>query len=122
MRAAQIRVCELPQAESTLAQACGYALGLRVEPNLAEHPIGRLIEAGVLVTVNSDDPNAMNLTVSGEFLAIGSELDWGVNDVARSTYTAIDAAFCDADCAQRLRSRVDAFLAALPSSAEIAST
>lgn len=91
-------------------------------PNLAAHPIGRLIEAGVPVTVNSDDPTAMNLTVSGEFLAVGRELEWSFDDVARATYAAIDAAFCDADCAQKLRSKVDAFLAALPNSAERAAT
>jgi len=63
--------------------------------SLDDHPIGRLMEAGVRVTVNSDDPLAMNVSLSGEFLDTGVCLGWTLADVAAATRRAVDASFLD---------------------------
>lgn len=39
-------------------------------PSLAKHPIRRLFDAGVRVTVGTDDPLIFGCTLSGEFLAL----------------------------------------------------
>jgi len=49
---------------------------------VAEHPIRKLFDAGVPVTINTDDPLIFGCTLSGEFLSVheaglmtASELD-----------------------------------------------
>jgi adenosine deaminase len=48
-------------------------IGLGRVPSLREHPIRRLFDAGVRVTVNSDDIFLFDRTVSQEFLALYQE-------------------------------------------------
>ena len=79
-------------------------------PDVDHHPVGPLIEAGVPVTVNSDDPKAMNVTLSGEFEKVSRSLGWSLDDVAAATRRAIDATFCHPDDAASLRQHVDSYL------------
>jgi adenosine deaminase len=76
---------------------------LGLYPDLEAHPIGRLKDAGVPVTVNSDDPASMRLTLSGEFTDVGTTLGWTIDDVILATETAVAAAFCDTDRKAELR-------------------
>ena len=82
-------------------------------PSVADHPVGEIIEAGVPVTINSDDPKAMNVTLSGEFEKVACSLGWGAADVEAATRRAIDAAFCDPSHAASLHRQVDAHIQGL---------
>ena len=82
-------------------------------PDVEHHPVGPLVEAGVPVTINSDDPKAMKVTLSGEFAAVSRSLGWGLADVESATRRAIDAAFCDSERAASLHRRVDEHLGGL---------
>ncbi len=82
-------------------------------PDVDHHPVGPLIEAGVPVTINSDDPKAMNVTLSGEFEKVSHSLGWGLDDVAAATQRAIDAAFCEPDDAASLHRQIDAHMQGL---------
>jgi len=82
-------------------------------PDVDHHPAGPLIEAGVPVTINSDDPKAMNVTLSGEFDKVSRSLGWSLLDVAAATRRAIDATFCHPDDAAKLRRHVDAYVSGL---------
>jgi adenosine deaminase len=50
---------------------------LNVATSIAEHPIQTLIEKGVYVTVNSDDPPMFNTTLTDEFLKCAEAFGWG---------------------------------------------
>jgi adenosine deaminase len=78
--------------------------------NTAENPIGKFIEAGVPVTVNSDDPQAMNVSIIDEIMRVGADLDWTLTDAVGVMRNAIDAAFCDEHDAQQLHRKIDAFM------------
>ena len=82
-------------------------------PDVDHHPVGPLIEAGVPVTINSDDPKAMNVTLSGEFAEVSRSLGWSLGDVEAATRRAIDAAFCDRDRAADLHRQIDAHVEGL---------
>lgn len=43
---------------------------LGAAPSIAEHPLPRLLEAGLYVTINSDDPPMFNTTLTDEYLKI----------------------------------------------------
>lgn len=78
--------------------------------DIDHHPVGHLIEAGVPVTINSDDPKAMNVTLSGEFEKVSQSLRWTIAEVEAATRRAIDAAFCDPDHAAGLYRRIDSYV------------
>jgi aminodeoxyfutalosine deaminase len=89
-------------------------VALKVVADLDSHPIGELVAAGVRVTVNSDDPPMFATTLNNEY-AIAARLlgldEAGTADLAR---TAVEASFLDDAGKQRLRSEIDAYLAATP--------
>ncbi|MCY3661475.1 MAG: adenosine deaminase [bacterium] len=82
-------------------------------PDVDHHAVGPLIEAGVPVTINSDDPKAMNVTLSGEFAEVSRSLGWTLLDVEAATRRAVDAAFCDRDQAADLHGQIDAHVETL---------
>jgi len=43
---------------------------LGVVPSLEEHPLPRLLDEGLFVTINSDDPPMFNTTLTDEYLRI----------------------------------------------------
>jgi adenosine deaminase len=82
---------------------------LGLYPHLEAHPLGSLRAASIPITINSDDPASMQLTLSGEFVDIGATLGWSVDDVVLTTDTAIRAAFCDASHKRDLHNLLEPF-------------
>jgi aminodeoxyfutalosine deaminase len=74
---------------------------------LAEHPIRVFRDAGVVVTVNSDDPPMFGTTLNREY-EIAAELlgldESGVADLARS---AVRESFADDDVKARILAEID---------------
>jgi aminodeoxyfutalosine deaminase len=82
----------------------------RAVPSLAEHPLPALVEAGVAVSINSDDPPMFGTTLNQEYAVAAELLDLdhaGVADLARA---AVDASFLPAPDKARLRAEIDAYL------------
>jgi aminodeoxyfutalosine deaminase len=80
----------------------------RAVGSLAEHPLPRFVEAGVVVTINSDDPPMFGTTLNREY-EIAADLlgldEAGVADLARA---AVDASFAPDDVKARLREEIAA--------------
>jgi adenosine deaminase len=58
-------------------------LKLRVVPTLAEHPLRRLMQAGVRCTVSTDDPLVFANRVSDEYLALFNEAGFSRGELAQ---------------------------------------
>jgi adenosine deaminase len=58
----ELRVRQIPLEVSPTSNLC-----LGVYPSWAEHPLKRLIDAGLYVTLNSDDPPMFNTTLTQEY-------------------------------------------------------
>ena len=58
------------------------------------HPLKRLLEAGVRVTLSADDPVLFGTTTSGEYRFAAETLGLGEKDLARLAGNAWHAAFC----------------------------
>jgi aminodeoxyfutalosine deaminase len=71
----------------------------------AAHPFRRLDEAGVIVTVNSDDPPMFGTSLTDEFRFLRHHFDYGADDLERFTLNAVSASFLPDRAKQELLSR-----------------
>jgi adenosine deaminase len=82
----------------------------RVVPSIAEHPLPRMVDAGLLVTLNADDPSMFHAPLSGEFALARRVFAMSDDDLAGLVRNAIEASFADAGTRMRLHGEVDAWL------------
>ncbi len=82
----------------------------RAVPTLAEHPLPTFVEAGVVVTINSDDPPMFGTTLNQEYDVAADLLgldEAGVADLARA---AVTASWAPADVQQRILGEIDVYV------------
>ncbi len=58
-------------------------VGLRVVPSMTEHPIRRLMEAGVRCTVSTDDPLCFANSITEEYTVLAAELGFTRTELGR---------------------------------------
>ncbi|WP_018214919.1 adenosine deaminase [Salinispora vitiensis] len=83
----------------------------RAVARIEEHPLPRLVEAGLLVTINSDDPPMFGTTLNDEYAVAARLLDLGPPGVAALAGNAVTASFLDPASKQRIAGEIDAYLA-----------
>jgi aminodeoxyfutalosine deaminase len=79
----------------------------RAVASLAEHPLRAFVDAGVTVTINSDDPPMFGTSLNQEYAVAADLLDLdeaGVADLARA---AVRASFAEEDLKRRLLAEID---------------
>ncbi|MFG2062965.1 adenosine deaminase [Micromonospora sp. NPDC048871] len=84
----------------------------RAVPRIEEHPLPRLVEAGLLVTINSDDPPMFGTTLNDEYAVAARLLEAGPAQVAQLARNAVTASFLDETGKRRILEEIDAYLAA----------
>ena len=85
---------------------------LRVFDRLADHNLVELLNAGILVTINSDDPAYFGGYLNDNFLAIFDALPLDVHHAHLLARNSFAAAFLDIETRQARLAEVDAFFAA----------
>ena len=71
--------------------------------SVADGPVDALFRAGVAVTVNSDDPQSMQVSINDDLMRVSEAFDWSVDDVLAVQENAIEGAYCDAGVKAELR-------------------
>jgi adenosine deaminase len=84
---------------------------LRVVEHLSEHPILTMLNAGLRVTVNSDDPAYFGGYVGDNFVALRKDLDLTDEQAAALAVNSIDGSFASEERKADLRERVADWLA-----------
>jgi adenosine deaminase len=69
---AELRASRIPLDVCPTSNVC-----LGVAASMQDHPLPRLLEEGLYVTLNSDDPPMFNTTLTGEYLAVARAFGWG---------------------------------------------
>ena len=93
--------------EGVVLEVCpGSNVALKVFPDFEHHPLRALHEAGVRVTLNSDDPPFFHTSLAREYEIASSIMGFGDDDLLGMTRTAIEAAFVDEPTRERLLSRL----------------
>ena len=96
-------VRDLAERGVTLEVCPGSNIALGVYPSWGAHPIARLADAGVRVTVSTDDPPFFHTTMRQEYDRLASTFGWGDTEFRQINQWAADAAFCDASTRDRLK-------------------
>ncbi len=86
---------------------------LGVFPRMTDHPLPRLIEAGLYVTLNSDDPPMFNTTLTDEYRIVASTLGFGAADFQRLSLNALRASLLPPERKTALEAQFAASFAAL---------
>lgn len=93
--------------EGVVLEVCpGSNISLSVFPDFESHPLRALHEAGVRVTLNSDDPPFFHTSLAREYEVASTIMGFGDDEILGITRTAIEAAFVDEPTRQRLLSRL----------------
>ena len=99
-------VDELAEAGVTLEVCPGSNVVLGVYPDWSSHPIQRLRERGVKVTVSTDDPPFFHTTMRHEYEQLERVFGWETADFLEISRNALDAAFCDGNTRERVADRL----------------
>jgi adenine deaminase len=71
---------------------------LKVVDNLEDHPLKKMMEMGLEVTINSDDPAYFGGYINENYLALANALNLSKEDICRIAKNSFDASFLtDAD-------------------------
>lgn len=85
----------------------GSNVRLGLYPNIAAHPIEKLLERGVKVTVSTDDPPFFHTDLTKEYDALNRTFGWDEAMFRDLNMTALDAAFCDTATRDRLKTELE---------------
>lgn len=94
---------ELVEREMLLEVSPTSNVRLGVVPSIEQHPFRQLHDAGVLLTVNSDDPPMFETTLTAEYMTLASVFGYTVHDLVELSMRAVDHAFLPDAERQRLR-------------------
>lgn len=109
-----VRAIEDPALVERIAEAgivlevCpGSNIALGVYPDWRSHPIERLRERGVKVTVSTDDPPFFHTTMTREYRMLADTFGWDETDLSELALNAARAAFCDDDTRAAVLKRLE---------------
>ncbi|MET8982877.1 adenosine deaminase [Streptomyces sp. NPDC004539] len=84
-------------------------IATRAVATLDEHPIKEFVRAGVLVTINSDDPPMFGTDLNNEYAVAARLLGLDERGVAALAKNAVDAAFLDDAGKARINDEIDTY-------------
>ena len=79
-----LRDRQIPLDVSPTSNVC-----LGVVPSIAEHPLPRLLEEGLYITLNSDDPPMFNTTLTEEYLKVVQTMNLGLDAIEQLVQNGI---------------------------------
>ena len=83
----------------------------RAVGELTRHPLPDLVDAGVVTTVNTDDPPMFGTDLNAEYAIAARLLELDAPGVAALAQRAVAASFLDAPAKSRLSTEIDEYLA-----------
>lgn len=75
-------------------------------PRLEEHPFRKMRDAGLLATLNTDDPALTDLDLTYEYRSVMDAFGYAWEDMVAIALDGVEASWLDADDARTLRERI----------------
>ncbi|WP_373354444.1 adenosine deaminase [Pseudoroseicyclus sp. CXY001] len=100
-------LCERIAEAGVVLEVCpGSNVFLGAAKSWESHPIAKLRERGVKVTISTDDPPYFHTTMTAEFEGLERAFGWGEEEFTELTEVALAAAFCDEETRDAVRERL----------------
>jgi aminodeoxyfutalosine deaminase len=99
--AAYLRERQVPLEVCPTSNVC-----TRQVPDLASHPLPRMLAEGLLVTLNSDDPPMFGTTLTDEYRRAASVLGLGRDQLAALAVNGVRASFLEPEAKQALTEEI----------------
>ena len=103
-------VAELRHRRLPLEVCPSSNVALGLVPSLADHPLPRMVAAGLVVTVNTDIPSITGRTLTDEYAAVRSAFGAGDAELADLAVAAVDASFAPDRIKRRIRADIAGWL------------
>jgi adenine deaminase len=87
---------------------------LGVFPSIRQHNLKQLLDAGLVVTINSDDPAYFGGYVGDNYVAVQQALDLSQDDIIRLAANSFNASFLPADDKRALIAELESHAATQP--------
>jgi len=100
-------VDELAENGVVLEVCPGSNVALALYDSLRAHPIAKLRDRGVAVTVSTDDPPFFHTTMTREYEQLAETFGWDMPEFHDVNKVAARAAFCDAETQQDLLNQLE---------------
>ncbi|WP_343081761.1 adenosine deaminase [Ostreiculturibacter nitratireducens] len=100
-------VDELAEKGIVLECCPGSNIALGLYPSWRAHPIARLHDRGVKVTISTDDPPFFGTSMEREYTRLAEAFDWDEGMFMSLARTAADAAFCDDETRDKILKRLE---------------
>lgn len=81
-------------------------IALGIYKNLSEHPLPLFLDAGIAVSLNSDDPPFFRTTIADEYERVQAFFQYSDKDMHLFTKMALDHAFVDEKTKKKLKERI----------------
>ncbi len=104
-------VAELRDRRVSLEVCPSSNVALGLVPSLPEHPLPALVDAGLVVTLNTDIPSVTGRSLSAEYAAVRSTFGASDAELAGFAAAAVDAGYAPDDLKNELRAATAAWLA-----------
>lgn len=103
-------VAEVAERGVPLEVCPSSTVALGLVPSWAEHPLPRLRDAGLVVTLNTDIPNSLGVTLSEEYARARAAFDWPDHVLAELARASVTASFAPEPTRRRLLAGIDRWL------------
>lgn len=104
-------VAELVDRQIALEVCPTSNIRTRAVPELDAHPLPAMVAAGLLVTINSDDPPMFGTTLNDEYAIAARLLGHGPAGVAELARNAVTSSFLPVAAKQEITEEIDRYLA-----------
>ncbi|HYD19461.1 MAG TPA: adenosine deaminase [Patescibacteria group bacterium] len=101
----QVKIAAVPEV------CVSSNLALKVFPDYAAHPLRKFFDAGLKVTLGSDDPSFFGTSIGREYEIARDHFGFSVAELLQITRNAIEESFADAGTRQRLLEKIAAYAA-----------
>lgn len=98
-------VAELYRRQTPLEICPTSNVRLGVVPSLSEHPLPRLLDAGLCVTINSDYPPMLNTTLTEEYLKLAITFGLSMDDIEQLVLNSVRASLLSSSERARLEAQ-----------------
>ncbi len=99
---AYLRETQIPLEVCPTSNVC-----TRQVAHISEHPLPRLLEEGLYVTLNSDDPPMFGTTLTNEYRTAAADLGLGKDGLTELARNAVNASFLDEEGKKAILAEID---------------